>query len=40
VEALRAVFDDLPAEAREYFAVAADGSFTCDVLWLEAAKRG
>jgi ubiquinone/menaquinone biosynthesis C-methylase UbiE len=40
VAALRAVFDDLPAEAREYFAVAADGSFTCDVLWLEAAKRG
>jgi SAM-dependent methyltransferase len=39
VEALRAVFDDLPAEAREYFAVAADGSFTCDVQWLEVAKR-
>ena len=40
VEALRAVFDDLPAEAREYFAVAADGSFSCDVQWLEVCKRG
>jgi len=40
VEALRAVFDDLPAEAREYFAVDADGSFSCDVLWLEVCKRG
>jgi ubiquinone/menaquinone biosynthesis C-methylase UbiE len=40
VDALRAVFADLPAEARDYFAVAADGSFTCDALWIEVSKRG
>ena len=40
VEALRAVFDDLPAEARDYFSVTADGSFTSDVLWIEVAKLG
>lgn len=38
VDALRAVFDDLPAEARDYFSVTADRSFTSDVLWIEAAK--
>jgi ubiquinone/menaquinone biosynthesis C-methylase UbiE len=38
VDALRAVMQDLPAEAREYFAVAADGSFSSDVLWIEACK--
>jgi ubiquinone/menaquinone biosynthesis C-methylase UbiE len=40
VDALRAVLADLPAEARDYFAVTADGSFTCDVLWIEVSKRG
>jgi len=39
VAALRAVFDDLPAEAREYFSVSADGSFLSDAMWIEAAKR-
>ena len=39
VDALRAVFDDLPAEARDYFAVAADGSFSSDALWIEVSKR-
>lgn len=38
VDALRAVMQDLPAEAREYFGVAADGSFSSDVLWIEACK--
>lgn len=40
VDAIRAVMADLPAEARDYFAVAADGSFTCDALWIEVSKRG
>jgi ubiquinone/menaquinone biosynthesis C-methylase UbiE len=40
VDAIRAVLADLPAEARDYFAVAADGSFTCDALWIEVSKRG
>ena len=40
VDALRAVLADLPAEARDYFAVATDGSFTCDALWIEVSKRG
>ncbi len=39
VEALRTVLDDLPAEARDYFAVAADGSFVSDALWIEVSKR-
>ena len=39
VAALRALFDDLPAEAREYFSVSADGSFISDAIWIEAAKR-
>jgi ubiquinone/menaquinone biosynthesis C-methylase UbiE len=39
VDALRAVLDDLPAEARDYFSVAADGSFSSDVLWIEAVRR-
>jgi ubiquinone/menaquinone biosynthesis C-methylase UbiE len=39
VAALRAVFDDLPAEAREYFSVSADGSFVSDAIWIEAARR-
>jgi len=39
VEALRTVLEDLPAEAREYFAVSADGSFVSDALWIEVSKR-
>jgi SAM-dependent methyltransferase len=38
IDALRAVLQDLPAEAREYFGVAADGSFSSDALWIEALK--
>jgi SAM-dependent methyltransferase len=38
VDALRTVMQDLPAEAREYFCVAADGSFSSDSLWIEALK--
>lgn len=38
IDALHAVFDDLPAEARAYFSVAADCSFVSDALWIEAAK--
>jgi len=38
IDALRAVLEDLPAEAREYFSVAADGSFSSDALWIEALK--
>lgn len=40
VDAPRAVFDDLPAEAREYFVVAADGSLISDALSIELWKRG
>jgi ubiquinone/menaquinone biosynthesis C-methylase UbiE len=39
VDALRAVMQDLPAEARDYFCMAADGSFSSDSLWIEALKR-
>jgi SAM-dependent methyltransferase len=39
VDALQAVMQDLPAEAREYFGVAADGSFSSDALWIEARKN-
>jgi ubiquinone/menaquinone biosynthesis C-methylase UbiE len=38
IEALRAVFEDLPSEARSYFAVQADGSFTSDGCWIEAVR--
>jgi ubiquinone/menaquinone biosynthesis C-methylase UbiE len=40
VDALRAVFDELPAEARDYFAVTADASFTIDAQWIEVSKCG
>jgi hypothetical protein len=40
VEALRAVLADLPAEARDHFAIAADASFISDALWIEVARRG
>ena len=39
IAALRTVLDDLPAEARDYFAVAADGSFVSDAMWIEVSKR-
>ena len=38
VDALRAVFAALPAEARAYFAATSDCSFTIDAGWLEASK--
>ncbi len=39
VDALKVVFGALPAEVREYFAVASDHSFTLDSGWLEARAR-
>jgi ubiquinone/menaquinone biosynthesis C-methylase UbiE len=39
IEALRVMFDELPTEAREYFAVSQDHSFVIDAGWLEATKR-
>jgi hypothetical protein len=38
VAALKVVFEALPAEAREYFAVAPDCSFVIDAGWLETGK--
>ncbi len=38
IEALVAVFDALPKEALDYFAVAGDHSFAIDSGWLEARK--
>jgi len=38
IEALKTVFDELPGEAREYFAVGANRSFAIDAGWLEARK--
>ncbi|HWJ34212.1 MAG TPA: class I SAM-dependent methyltransferase [Steroidobacteraceae bacterium] len=35
IEALRLVFDELPSEAREYFAVTQGHSFAIDAAWLE-----
>jgi hypothetical protein len=29
---------DLPAEARDYFAISADGSFKIDSAWMESTK--
>jgi ubiquinone/menaquinone biosynthesis C-methylase UbiE len=39
VDALKLVFDALPAEARDYFAVKSDYSFVIDAGWLETNKR-
>jgi ubiquinone/menaquinone biosynthesis C-methylase UbiE len=39
VDALKVVLDELPSEAREYFAVRRDRSFDVDSGWLEA-RRG
>ena len=38
IEALKTVFDELPGEAREYFSVGANRSFSIDAGWLEARK--
>jgi hypothetical protein len=38
VAALRAVLADLPGEAREYFRIGPDGSFTTDRAWMETRK--
>ncbi len=38
IRALQAVLDELPAEARSHFAVAADRSFSIDAGWLEGAR--
>jgi ubiquinone/menaquinone biosynthesis C-methylase UbiE len=40
VAALRAVFAALPTEAKAYFAVGEDGSFSSDTAWISARKRG
>jgi len=39
VAALHALFDDLPEEARRYFAVGADGCFSIDARWFEAVRN-
>jgi hypothetical protein len=39
VDALKVVLDELPSEAREYFAVRRDRSFAVDGGWLEARRR-
>ena len=38
IDSLRNVFDSLPSEARDYFAVAPDRSFKIDSCWLESTK--
>jgi len=38
VAALSVVFDELPQEARDYFAIAPDRSFQIDAGWLEARR--
>jgi ubiquinone/menaquinone biosynthesis C-methylase UbiE len=40
VDALKVVLDELPSEARDYFAVRGDRSFAVDSGWLKAKKRG
>lgn len=40
VQALHAMIDDLPTEAREYFAITAERSFEIDVAWMESQKSG
>lgn len=37
VDALHATFAALPTEVREYFAIAADNSFSSDAAWIETA---
>lgn len=38
IEALKVVFDELPTEAREYFAVTRERSFSVDAGWLEVTR--
>jgi ubiquinone/menaquinone biosynthesis C-methylase UbiE len=38
IDSLRNVFDSLPSEARDYFAVTPDRSFAIDSCWLESTK--
>ena len=38
VTALEAVFDELPSEARRYFAVGARRSFAIDAAWFEVRR--
>jgi hypothetical protein len=38
VAALQAVFAELPREAREYFQVGSDLSFSIDSAWMEALR--
>jgi hypothetical protein len=39
VDALKVVLDELPSEARDYFAMRRDRSFAVDAGWLEARRR-
>jgi ubiquinone/menaquinone biosynthesis C-methylase UbiE len=39
IDALKTVLDELPGEARDYFAVDDDHSFTIDAGWLEGTKE-
>jgi hypothetical protein len=39
IEALKVVFDELPSEAREYFAVTEERSFSIDAGWLDVRRR-
>jgi ubiquinone/menaquinone biosynthesis C-methylase UbiE len=39
IDALQVVFDELPSEAREYFAVSREHSFAIDAGWLEVRRR-
>jgi ubiquinone/menaquinone biosynthesis C-methylase UbiE len=39
IEALKVVFDELPSEALEYFAVTRERSFSIDAGWLEVTRR-
>jgi ubiquinone/menaquinone biosynthesis C-methylase UbiE len=39
IDALKVVFDELPSEAREYFAVTREHSFAIDAGWFEAARQ-
>jgi SAM-dependent methyltransferase len=38
VDALRAIFAELPGEVREYFQIGLELSFVTDAVWLEAVK--
>jgi SAM-dependent methyltransferase len=38
VDALKVVLDEIPSEARDYFAVSRDRSFAVDAGWLEARR--